>query len=151
MPTVGYVVSVMFYALLVFAALTSTISMHEIGTAYFTEEQRLPRPRAAWVITIICSLLAVLCSLSVGAADIRVMGLSLMDFCDDLTAKFMLPAGALLTSIFIGWFANQRVVRNEFTNQGTVATRLFATYQFAVRFLLPVLIVLIFLHQFGVI
>ena len=38
MPVVGYVVGVMFFALLVFAALTSTISMHEIGTAFFTEE-----------------------------------------------------------------------------------------------------------------
>ena len=35
-PVVGYVISIMFYALLVFAALTSTISMHEIGTAFFT-------------------------------------------------------------------------------------------------------------------
>ena len=43
MPLVGYIVSIMFYALLVFAALTSTISMHEIGTAFFTEEFEMPR------------------------------------------------------------------------------------------------------------
>jgi len=152
MPVVGWLISIMFYALLVFAALTSTISMHEIGTAFFTEEHRLPRQRAAWLITSCCSVLAVLCSLSVGAVEgIGLMGLSLMDFCDQLTAKFMLPAGALLTSIFIGWFANQQVVRNEFTNRGTVATSLFPAYQFAVRFVLPILIVLIFLRQTGII
>ena len=144
----GQAIAVLFYALLVFAALTSTISMHEIGTAFFTEEHRLPRQRAAWLITSCCSVLAVLCSLSVGAVEgIGLMGLSLMDFCDQLTAKFMLPAGALLTSIFIGWFANQQVVRNEFTNRVTVATSLFPAYQFAVRFVLPILIVLIFLRQ----
>ncbi len=148
----GQAIAVLFYALLVFAALTSTISMHEIGTAFFTEEHRLPRKRAAWLITSCCSVLAVLCSLSVGAVEgIGLMGLSLMDFCDQLTAKFMLPAGALLTSIFIGWFANQQVVRNEFTNRGTVATSLFPAYQFAVRFVLPILIVLIFLRQTGII
>ncbi|MBQ4391790.1 MAG: sodium-dependent transporter [Prevotella sp.] len=148
----GQAIAVLFYALLVFAALTSTISMHEIGTAFFTEEHRLPRQRAAWLITSCCSVLAVLCSLSVGAVEgIGLMGLSLMDFCDQLTAKFMLPAGALLTSIFIGWFANQQVVRNEFTNRGTVATSLFPAYQFAVRFVLPILIVLIFLRQTGII
>ena len=148
----GQAIAVLFYALLVFAALTSTISMHEIGTAFFTEERRLPRQRAAWLITSCCSVLAVLCSLSVGAVEgIGLMGLSLMDFCDQLTAKFMLPAGALLTSIFIGWFANQQVVRNEFTNRGTVATSLFPAYQFAVRFVLPILIVLIFLRQTGII
>ncbi|MBP5339262.1 MAG: sodium-dependent transporter [Prevotella sp.] len=148
----GQVIAILFYALLVFAALTSTISMHEIGTAFFTEERRQPRHRAAWIITCGCSLLAVLCSLSVGAVDgLGLMGLSLMDFCDQLTAKFMLPAGALLTSIFIGWFANQRVVREEFTNRGAVACGFFPAYQFAVRFVLPLLIILIFLHQTGVV
>ena len=151
-PVVGYVISILFYALLVFAALTSTISMHEIGTAFFTEERRMPRRRAAWVLTAVCSLLAVLCSLSVGAVDtIRVMGMPLMDFCDYLTAQFMLPLGAFLTSLFLGWFANQRVVRDEFTNGGSVARGLFPAYQFAVRFIVPLCILLIFLHQFGVV
>jgi len=151
-PALGFVIGILFYALLVFAALTSTISMHEIGTAFFTEERRIPRKRAAWVITVVCSVLAVLCSLSVGAVEtIRLFGYSLMDFCDYLTAQFMLPLGAFLTSLFIGWFANQRVVRNEFTNGGTVARGLFPAYQFAVRFIVPICILLIFLHQVGVI
>lgn len=151
-PAVGYIVSVLFYALLVFAALTSTISMHEIGTAFFTEELHLKRKHSAWVVTTVCSVLAVLCSLSVGAVDsIAVMGMSLMDFLDNLTAKFMLPLGGLLTSIFIGWFADQSLVRNEFTNHGTVATSFFRAYQFAVRFIVPVLILLIFMHQISVI
>lgn len=151
-PVVGYVISILFYALLVFAALTSTISMHEIGTAFFTEERRMPRRRAAWVLTTVCSLLAVLCSLSVGAVDtVRVLDMSLMDFCDYLTAQFMLPLGAFLTSLFLGWFANQRVVRDEFTNGGSVARGLFPAYQFAVRFIVPLCILLIFLHQFGVV
>jgi NSS family neurotransmitter:Na+ symporter len=150
-PILGRVVGILFYALLVFAALTSTISMHEIGTAFFTEELHMPRQRSAWVITVVCSVLAVLCSLSVGAVEgISVLGQSLMDFCDNLTAKFMLPIGGLLTSIFIGWFANQKVVRDEFTNRGTVATRLFPLYQMAVRYVLPLLIVLVFLHQFNI-
>ena len=150
-PLLGRAIAVLFYALLVFAALTSTISMHEIGTAFFTEELRLPRHRSAWILTAVCSVLAVLCSLSMGAVGgLSVMGQPLLDFFDSLTAKFMLPLGGLLTSIFIGWFASQRNVRREFTNGGTVARRLFPLYQFSVRFILPVLILLIFLHQFGV-
>lgn len=149
MPLLGRVIAILFYALLVFAALTSTISMHEIGTAFFTEELHLPRKRSAWILTTVCSVLAVLCSLSVGAVEgISVLGQSLLDFCDNLTAKFMLPLGGLLTSIFIGWFANQRDVRDELTNHGTVAQRLFPIYQLTVRFIVPVLILLVFLHQF---
>ncbi len=152
MPAVGYVVGVLFYALLVFAALTSTISMHEIGTAFFIEELHWSRQRAAVLITTICSVIAVLCSLSVGAVDeIALFGQSLMDFCDMLTAQVMLPLGALLTSIFIGWFVNQQLVRDELTNRGKVPVVFFSVYQFAVRFIVPLCILLIFLHQLGIV
>ena len=151
MPVVGYAISVMFYALLVFAALTSTISMHEIGTAFFTEELNLPRRKSAWVITVSASLLCVFCALSVGAYDVKVMGMSLMDFCDGLTANFMLPLGSLLTCLFVGWYIPRQVVHSEFTNSGTLNNRYFDIYLFAVRYLCPLCILLVFLHQLGLI
>jgi NSS family neurotransmitter:Na+ symporter len=150
-PALGYIIGVLFYALLVFAALTSTISMHEIGTAFFSEEFHLSRTKAVWVLTIICSLLAIGCSLSVGAGDkIALFGLPLLDFCDYITAQIMLPMGAFFTSLFVGWFVDQQLLHDEFTNNGTVSTRFFRIYQFAVRFVVPVCIALIFLHQFGI-
>ena len=152
MPVLGYVIGIMFYALLVFAALTSTISMHEIGTAFFTEELELGRGKAAWVLTIVCSLIAVLCSLSMGAVDgLSLFGRPLLDFCDFITAQIMLPAGAFLTSLFIGWFVNKQVVRQEFTNHGQKYNSLFPIYLFSVRYVVPLCILMIFLHQFGLI
>lgn len=152
MPTVGYVVSILFYALLVFAALTSTISMHEIGTAFFHEELKMKRQSAAWILTIVCSVICVFCSLSVGAVDsLRLFGMPLMDFCDFLTAQVMLPAGALLTSLMVGWVVSRNVVRDEFTNHGIVSESLFPVWRFGVRYVVPLCILLIFLHQFGVI
>lgn len=151
MPVVGYVISILFYALLVFAALTSTISMHEIGTAFFHEELQLPRQRAAWILTVVCSVIAVFCSLSVGAySNLQVFGMSLLDFCDFLTAQLMLPAGAFLTSILMGWFANRQLVKDEFTNGGTLRETFFKAWFFSIRYIVPLCIVLIFLHQFGV-
>ena len=150
-PIVGYVISVMFYALLVFAALTSTISMHEIGTAFFTEEFRLPRSRSAWVITCVAGVLSVFCAWSVGALPgLQVMGRSLMDFCDQLTANFMLPLGGMLVCLFVGWYIPKRVVYEEFTNDGALNRRYFRLFLFAVRFVCPICIALIFLHQLGV-
>ena len=151
-PLLGYVVSVMFYALLVFAALTSTISMHEIGTAFFHEELKIRRSGAAWILTGICSVLCVLCSLSVGNSDISLFGKSLMDFCDYVTAQLMLPAGAFFTSILVGWVASRGLVYEEFTNYNTARGRqLFTYYIFCVRYVVPVCIFLILLHQFGLI
>lgn len=152
MPTVGYVISILFYALLVFAALTSTISMHEIGTAFFHEELKMKRQSAAWILTIACSVICVFCSLSVGAVDnLRLFDMPLMDFCDFLTAQVMLPVGALLTSLMVGWVVSRNVVRDEFTNHGIVSESLFPVWRFGVRYVVPLCILLIFLHQFGVI
>ena len=147
MPTVGYLISVMFYALLVFAALTSTISMHEIGTAFFTEEYQLPRKKAAWIVTVVTSVLCVFCCWSVGAYDIQVLGSSLMDFCDDLTANLMLPLGGMLTCLFVGWYIPRQTVYDQFTNNGTFNRVFFPAFLFAVRYICPLAILLLFLHQ----
>ena len=150
-PVVGYVFSIMFYALLVFAAFTSTISMHEIGTAFFTEKLNHSRHRSAWVVTIAASLLCIFCALSVGACpDIQLLDLPLLAFCDMLTANFMLPLGGMLTCLYVGWYVPSKLVRDEFTNQGTLRGRYFAIYLFAVRYVCPICIALIFLHQLGV-
>ena len=152
LPVVGYLIGVMFYALLVFAALTSTISMHEIGTAFFTEEFHISRHWAACIVTLVTSVICVFCALSVGAYDrLQVMGKSLMDFCDMLTANIMLPLGGMLTCLFVGWYVPKQVVRSEFTNQETVSGRWFGVYLFAVRYVCPICIILVFLHQMGVI
>ena len=150
-PVVGSIVSIMFYALLVFAALTSTISMHEIGTAFFTEEFHLPRRRSAWILTLTASVLCLFCSWSVGAFDIKLAGLSLMDFCDQLTANFMLPLGGMLTCLFVGWYIPRQLAYDEFTNGGRHNTLFFSLYLFAVRFVCPIAIGLVFLHQIGVV
>ena len=151
MPAVGYVVAVMFYFLLALAALTSTISMHEIGTAFFHEELDRPRSTAAWIVTAAAMVICVFSSLSCGAYDLKIMGLTVLDFCDMLTAQFLLPMGAFLTCLYIGWYVRKDIVRNEFTNASTTCNSLFPTYYFFVRFVCPVCIFLIFLHQAGVI
>ena len=151
MPIVGYVISILFYALLAVAALTSTISMHEIGTAYFHEELNRPRTQAAWIVTLGACMIGVLSSLSCGAYDLQLLGMSLMDFFDCITAQYMMPIGALLTSLYIGWGARTAVVNREFTNCGTVYRRIFPVYLFMVRFICPILIAIVFLNQLGVI
>jgi NSS family neurotransmitter:Na+ symporter len=104
------------------------------------------------VLSIACCILVVMCSLSVGNADIQLMGMPLMDFCDFLTAQIMLPAGALLTSILVGWVAQRQVVRNEFTNYETSPLKsLYPYYMTSARYVVPICILLILMHQFGMI
>ncbi len=151
-PAVGYVIAVLFYMLLALAALTSTISMHEIGTAFFHEELHCSRRTGATIETVACCVIGVLCALSCGACDgLAVAGKSLLDFCDFFTAQILMPLGAFTTSLLIGWVVPQRIVRDEFTNRGTTARRLYAVWLFAVRYVCPICILAVFLHQAGII
>lgn len=150
MPLVGYVISILFYALLALAALTSTISMHEIGTAFFFEEFHITRKRGAWVETIACSVIAVLCSLSCGAVDLSLFGKSFLNFCDFLTSNILLPLGSFATCIMVGWFMPRTVVNDEFTNWGTLRSGMYRVWLFIIRFVSPLCILAVFLHQMGI-
>ena len=151
MPAVGYIMSLLFYALLSLAALTSTISMHEIGTALIYEELHISRKSGAWIQTAVCCAIGVVCTLSCGAVDwLTIGGKSVLDCCDYFTGQLLMPVGSFLTCLFIGWYVPKKVVRDEFTNYGTVTSAFFGAFLFCVRFVCPVCIVIIFLHQFGV-
>ena len=152
MPIVGYIMSVLFYMLLALAALTSTISMHEIGTAFFHEELHCSRHIGATIETVVCCIIAILCALSCGAyKGLSIAGRTLLDFCDFLTAQILMPVGALATCLLIGWFVPKRIVRDEFTNRGTTWVKVYGIFLFIVRFVCPVCIIAVFLHQAGVV
>ena len=151
MPVVGYVISLSFYLLLSMAALTSLISLHEVNTAFFQEELHISRPRAAMIVTGGCFLIGAVCSLSLGDwSFLQVAGTDLFDVFDFVTGQIFLPVGGLLTCLFIGWYVPKRLVRDEFTNWGTSRSIFFGAYYFLVRFICPLAILAIFLHQLGV-
>ncbi len=149
----GYVVSLLFYALLSMAALTSLISLHEVSTAFLEEEVRTTRKRAATAVTIACMILGAICSLSLGAwSKQQLFGMTIFDLFDFVTGQLFLPIVGFLTCIFIGWFVPHKLVRDEFTNNGTLRNvTLFHFYIFLVKYVCPICILFIFLHQFGLI
>ena len=151
LPFLGYAISIVFYALLVLAALTSTISMHEIGTAFFYEEMHISRKGGAWIETVACCVLGILCSLSCGAVpELTFWGKSFLTCCDNFTAQWLMPLASFLTCLFVGWYIPKKLVRDEFTNWGTLRSSFFGIYLFMVRFVCPLCILAIFLHQLGV-
>ncbi len=152
MPVAAYLISVLFYALLVLAALTSTISMHEIGTAFFYEEGKMSRKKGAWIETIACCIIGVFCSLSQGAVEgLGFFGKDFLTNCDNLTAQLLMPIGSLVTCLFLGWYVPKKLVLDEFTNWGTLKGTLFPVFLFMIRFVSPACILLIFLHQLGIV
>jgi len=149
LPWLAYIFSVLFFLLLILAALTSTISMHEIVTSYIKEEYHLSRAKAASVETVASILLGILCSLSFGLlGDVRIFGMTIFDLCDWIVCKLCMPIGGMLISIFVGWYLKKQLVKDEITNQGTLKVPLFNLLIFILRYLAPVAIFIIFVSQF---
>lgn len=150
-PVLGYVISLLFFVLLSLAALTSLMSLHEVSTAFFQEELMITRKKAALVVTITTAVIGAFCSLSLGAVgdSMTFFGKSLFDWFDFITGQIFLPIVGFLTCIFIGWFVPHKAVHDEFTNWGTLRGRFFHLYIFLVKYVCPLAILFIFLHQLG--
>lgn len=138
-PVLSRVVSVLFFFTIVIAALTSAISMFEVGVAYLVEEKGVSRRKAVLIIFGATWVLGCLCSLRSGV----------FDFCDKLTSDYLMTFGALLFVIFAGWKMSREEVHSEFTNGGTLRgnSRIFGFFYFLLRFVAPLVILLIFVSN----
>ena len=150
-PLVGHLMALLFYLLLSVAALTSLISLHEVCTAFIHEELHMSRTKASSIVTIVGSMLGIVCSLSFCHAELSLFGRSIFDLFDFVSGQIFLPLGGFLTSLFVGWYVPKHIVREELTNQGTLRGRFIGIYLFCVRYVCPTCILLIFLHQMEVI
>lgn len=149
-PFLAYLFSVMFYILLAMAALTSTISMHEVVTAYLHEEFNFTRKKAAQLVTGGCIFLGALCSLSLGVLnEYKVFQLNIFDLFDFVTAKLMLPLGGLCISVFTGWYLDKKIVWEEITNNGAIRIPVYKLIIIILKYIAPVGISLIFINELG--
>lgn len=148
-PFLAMVFSLLFYVLLALAALTSTISLHEVVTAYLNERFTISRNRAAMLVTGFCIVTGILSSLSLGAWDAKFFSLSFFDLLDFVTAKLMLPLGGLLVCLFVGWYLKRSVSYEELTNYGLQKATYFPVYMFILRYFAPIAITLIFVNELG--
>lgn len=152
MPVLSYVVSVLFYFLLVVAALTSTISMHEVVTAYVSEEFTMTRRKAATIVTIACSTVGVFCALSFGPLDgFKLFGMTLFDLFDYVSSNIFLPVGGMFIALFVGWYLDKKIVRDEVTNNGTLRAPYLRLIVFILRYVAPIAIGFILINQLGLI
>ena len=142
--------SVVFFILLTMASLTSTISFHEVLTAYFLEEFNLSRKNATRVTSGISVALCLLSLLWV--FDIDMLGIkntSCFDIFDYVTANVLMPLGGLFTCIFVAWRMKPDFLRNEMTNYGELRGRAFPLLYYTLKYVTPLLIIYIFLKNLG--
>ncbi len=148
----GTVVGVVFFVLLSIAALTSTISLLEVPTAYLVDNRGTARKVAVWIVGILVFLLGLPSALSQGAVSWLsqpIVGdmefLSLMDF---LFGNISLAVGALFLSIFVGWVWGATNASEELATGNPKFKKWAPLWSFLIRFICPASIFIILLNLF---
>ena len=137
--------SSLFFILLSVAAITSSISIAEVAIAFFSNHFKMKRIPATLRVLGPLVALSALSSLSNGVlSDWTIFGYTLFSGCDALTANILMPLGAFIMSVYLGWFAPKGLMKDQLTNGGTLRNRLAGPVMFLLKWVTPILIVVIF-------
>ena len=149
--TGGYLLGILFFLLLVVAALTSSVSILEVLVAYCSEELNLSRKKSV----IICATLAfgasVVCALSqMPDSSLKIAGQNIFDFLDTFSSSYLMPVGGFFIVIFTGWFFGKQRLHAELSSDGVYKVRYFNLFLFIVRYLAQIAIAFIFFSKIGI-
>ena len=151
MPLLSSGAAILFFVTILFAAMTSSVSLLEVGVSFLVEEKGMKRPAACATVFGVTWLVGILCSLSFGPlSGLKIFGNGIFDFLDQFSSNFLLTIGGLLAVLFVGWKMKKADVREEFTNAGTLRFNglCFGIFWFLIRYVAPVAIAVIFLTNF---
>ena len=138
----GAILGTLFFLLITFAALTSSISLIEPSIEFLEERTSMNRTTAVILASIAIWLLGVAALLSFNMwSDVMIFGNNIFDFLDKLTSKFMLPITGLAAIVFAGWFMNQDSVRQELgLSEGS-----WSLWQVIAKFVAPIGVIIVFI------
>ena len=136
----GNLFMILFFILMLFATLTSSISMLEIVVSTGIRQRINRRKRAAWIFGLLIFIIGIPSALSFGVlADVKIFGSSIFDFADLLTSRIGMPIGALLISIFAGFVLTKKQTVDELNTHPAVH----CVWKLLVRFAAPAAIIII--------
>ena len=139
----GRPVGIIFFLLVLFAALTSAIALAEIAVSTFQDELHWGRKRASLVLFIIIALLGSLSALGYGPlAMVKIVGMQFLDFFDFLTNSVMMPLAAMATCLLIVRVIGVDKIAAELTKNGALFQRR-AVFNFMIKYLCPFFVAII--------
>lgn len=151
LPVISTTVAIAFFLAIVVAAMTSLMSLLEVGVSFLNERYGLKRWKGALILFFICGGVGCICSLSFGPlAGVTFRGMNIFDMCDGFCSNVLLLILAFLVVIFVGFVMKKEDVRDEITNGGTKEAngKLFPVVYFLIKWVAPIAIAAIFITNF---
>ena len=140
-PVFSSVAAILFFLTILFAALTSSVSLMEVGVAFITERRGWKRSTACLLLLLVCGVAGSLAALSFGPlAGVKLFNLPLFDFADSFASNVLLVLGGVLSVVLAGWVMPRKAVFAELTNGGSLRrnVKLFPLVYFLLRYVAPV-------------
>lgn len=138
----GEIIGLLFFVLVLFAALTSSISLMETVVSVFCDKFKLERRLTCILVFIGCIILGLPSSLGFGLwSDITIMNLSFLDFFDFISNSVLMPITAFLTCIFVGYILKPKSLIDEISLTGKFKSE--KLFTIVIKYFAPICIVLI--------
>ncbi len=148
----GMLLAILFFGLVTFAAITSSISLLEVVASYFMDERGWARSRAAWLLGGIIFLFAIPSAFSLDPGFMMAgwepgFGRNFFDTMDYLASNWLLPLGGLFIAIYAGWVMPRRLQEAEVEGMAPI---FFGGWLMLVRFVAPALVIVVLLQKVGI-
>ena len=132
----GTLIGILFFVLVLFAAMTSSIALTESAVSTFEDELGWGRKKSTVVIGIIMIALGTLSSLGYGPLDfVKILGMQFLDFFDFLTNSVMMPIAAITTCLLVSRVIGVKKIEEEMLQGGTFRRK--KIFNFMIRILCP--------------
>lgn len=142
---------IIFLLLFLFATLTSAFSMLEIIVAAVTKGESKRRTKVTWITGILIFIVGIPAALSSGVlSDFTLFGKTMFDFSDYLVSNILMPIGALLIALFVGFKMPKQVLLDEIQSGAGNVKKLFAIWYLMIKYIVPIAIIIVFLDVIGV-
>lgn len=151
----GKFLIIAFFILASIAATTATMSMFEVLIAYYTEQKGMSRKKAIILNAIFIAFIGAFSTLSVGEtallADVKIFGRRIFDLFDFMSSNILLPIGGLLIALLVGYVVPKDDIKQELSNNGKLNTdKIIDFYYIVLRYVTPVLLIVVFLSSLGI-
>ncbi|PCI77544.1 sodium-dependent transporter [Candidatus Aerophobetes bacterium] len=145
----------LFFILFVFTALTSAIPLVEVVASNLMEVASITRKKAAWIAGGSCMVFGIPSALA-GSGVLfsswqAIYGMNFLKTIDHLVTVWLIPLSALITALFIGWGVSRERVREEFVMNKPFLAGLFQVWIRFMRWVVPVVIIVLILQNSGVV
>jgi len=138
----GMIFSFLFFLLLFFAALTSSVSLLEVCVAYFKDEMGWTRAKASWILGLVITALGVPSAISL-KGNLKIAGKDFLDAMDFISSNVLLPLGGIFIALFVGWVWLENA-KKEASNEGKAPFAWETYWVWVCRVVAPIAIAWIF-------